>query len=132
MSDQKRCVDCGKLKSLEDFSRNARTLDGRRNECTECRNEHRRTIRAADYEDLLILQDHRCGICGVHESEYPKKFSVDHDHTDYSIRGLLCHGCNTAIGMLDEDIEFLKRAMGYLMHHKTTIIQGETWTETES
>jgi MinD superfamily P-loop ATPase len=80
----------------------------------------------------LILQDHRCGICGVHESEYPKKFSVDHDHTDYSVRGLLCHGCNTAIGMLDEDIEFLKRAIGYLMHHKTTIIQGETWTETES
>ena len=132
MSETKRCFDCGLVKSLDNFPRDARRPDGRREVCGECRSAHRRAIKSADYDQILIDQDHKCGICKVHIDEYPRKFSVDHNHEDYSIRGLLCGNCNVAIGMFGEDIEFLKSAIGYLMHHKTTIILGETWTETES
>jgi hypothetical protein len=131
LEETKRCPDCAKVKSLEDFSKESRNIDGRRNQCRECHNSHRKVIRSADYDELLILQGYECGICGVHESEYGKKFSVDHDHHNDLVRGLLCHGCNIAIGMLNEDIDFMKKAIGYILHHKTTIIEGENWIETQ-
>ncbi len=42
------------------------------------------------------------------------KLMVDHDHTTGEVRGLLCHNCNRAIGLLREDPERLRRAIEYL------------------
>ena len=51
-----------------------------------------------------------------------KRFHVDHDHTccpsikscGSCVRGFLCHGCNTAIGLVDESPETLRRLIAYL------------------
>jgi hypothetical protein len=45
---------------------------------------------------LKCLQRHRCAICGN-----IRKLSVDHNHETGSVRGLLCGGCNGAIGNLN-------------------------------
>lgn len=63
-------------------------------------------------------QKERCAICGVHESEAPKKrLHVDHSHETNIVRGLLCSLCNTDIGQFKDEqarlyaaIEYLKRA----------------------
>ena len=127
MHEAKRCVYCSKVKPLSEFGKITRAVDGRRRECRECRNDHRRVIRAADYDALLAKQDNKCAICGIDANEYNKKFSVDHDHDrpDEEARGLLCQQCNTIIGMADEDQEILKAAIGYLRHHETQIISWE-------
>lgn len=122
MSSTKRCITCGKYKEFSAFTKNARTSDGFRNECTKCRNHKRRIIRSADYDALYREQKGRCAICGISSEDYGRKFSVDHDHENGEVRALLCHHCNTIIGMADEDLEILKSAIGYLKHHQTKII----------
>lgn len=58
----------------------------------------------------MIEQGGRCAICG----RIPKRLVVDHDHTDESLRGLLCSVCNTGIGMLQDDVVILRKALAYL------------------
>src|SRR5215213_1302910 len=62
----------------------------------------------ADYEDLLARQGGGCRICG----KRPGKISlhVDHDHETGDIRGLLCVGCNNALGQFRDDAALLRRA----------------------
>jgi recombination endonuclease VII len=40
---------------------------------------------------------------------------VDHIHGTSLVRGYLCHGCNTGLGKLGDDMEGLQRAMRYLL-----------------
>jgi hypothetical protein len=37
-----------------------------------------------------------------------------HCHTTGTVRGLLCTKCNTAIGLINDDSEFLRAAVTYL------------------
>jgi hypothetical protein len=69
-------------------------------------------ITSADYEALLARQNGGCAICG----RPPKKAAlhVDHDHETGVIRGLLCVGCNNALGQFHDDFELLQRAADYV------------------
>ena len=69
-------------------------------------------ITQADYQALLARQGGGCGICG----RKPGKISlhVDHDHETGEIRGLLCVGCNNALGQLHDDPVLLCRAADYV------------------
>ena len=69
-------------------------------------------ITQADYESLLARQGGGCAICG----KKPGKISlhVDHDHETGEIRGLLCVGCNNALGQFHDDPELLSRATDYV------------------
>lgn len=67
-----------------------------------------------DYEARLKEQDYRCAICRTHISELRKRLAVDHVHGTKKIRGLLCHRCNPALGLFQENPELLKRATAYL------------------
>lgn len=69
-------------------------------------------ITQADYDDLLVRQGGGCAIC----SKPPGKISlhVDHDHETGEIRGLLCVGCNNALGHLHDDPGLLVRAISYV------------------
>jgi hypothetical protein len=89
--------------------------DYRQRRRAEDRDAHlRRTfgITQADYETLLARQDGGCGICG----RRPGKISlhVDHDHETGEIRGLLCVGCNNALGQFHDDAALLVRAADYV------------------
>ncbi|NCW72910.1 MAG: hypothetical protein EBW12_07965 [Actinobacteria bacterium] len=39
---------------------------------------------------------------------------VDHNHETDSFRGFLCHNCNRGIGVFQDDVLRLERAIGYL------------------
>lgn len=62
-----------------------------------------------DYEHLLRIQEGKCALC-----KKVKILHVDHCHKTGKVRGLLCGGCNSGIGFLQEDKEILKRALEYL------------------
>lgn len=50
-----------------------------------------------------------CEICGSVD-----RLHVDHDHGTGEIRGVLCHGCNTGIGLFGDDPARLIAAAEYL------------------
>ena len=57
-----------------------------------------------DYMALLIRQRGKCGMCRGAEVNGPKRakwFFVAHDHKTGKVRRLLCHPCNTFVGILE-------------------------------
>ena len=52
-----------------------------------------------------------CFVCGSRE-----RLRVDHDHESRKVRGLLCHRCNTAAGLLSDSHESAMRLSEYLKH----------------
>lgn len=75
------------------------------------------------YEALLAQQGGRCAICGTATPNGQGRFHVDHDHSccvggrscGECIRGLLCHSCNTMLGLAKDDPALLQRAAQYLL-----------------
>jgi hypothetical protein len=68
-----------------------------------------------EYNKLLQEHNHKCAICSVDEVDALKgKLYVDHCHNTGKIRGLLCHHCNTGIGMLKDSTKILALAISYL------------------
>lgn len=73
-----------------------------------------------DFMEMFEDQNGKCKIC----SRDVKKFStskskqdaavVDHDHTTGLVRGLLCHSCNRAIGLFNDEYAILLKAAEYI------------------
>ena len=139
----KACSKCGT--ETEMFGKSSRSKDGYRSQCKPCEKtyeetrtkrdwpaeraaktqdyrrcahyRHRYGITLEEYDNMLAVQGGRCAICS---SEYagPKgRFHVDHDHETQEIRGLLCHGCNTALGHMRDSTAILESAIQYLEDH---------------
>lgn len=70
-------------------------------------------INKLEYNVLLASQDNSCAICNTHVSQLNRGLFVDHDHSTGQVRGLLCHNCNTGIGMLKDDPKLLQNALWY-------------------
>jgi len=82
-----------------------------------------RGITLEDYNNLFKFQEGKCAICLQEETcKDPKhdrirRLSIDHCHTSGKARGLLCQGCNVAIGRFKDDINLMERAIEYVKHH---------------
>ena len=64
-------------------------------------------------KEMADQQKNACAIC-----EKPKiKLVVDHDHKTGKVRSLVCNQCNTALGLLKEDVFTIKRLVGYIEFH---------------
>jgi len=77
-----------------------------------------------DYDIKFRNQNGCCAICKNIETtihgftKNNQSLAVDHCHKSGKIRGLLCRNCNTAIGLLNEDISLLEKAKEYLGKYK--------------
>jgi hypothetical protein len=71
-----------------------------------------------EFEQMLEAQDNKCALCKEPEQTIRRGkvqlLSVDHDHITGKVRGLLCMQCNTTLGKVNDDIEFLTRMIAYL------------------
>ena len=54
-----------------------------------------------------------CQVCGS-----TKRLCIDHCHDTEKPRGLLCHKCNTALGLLDDDSQRMLNLIRYLERSK--------------
>lgn len=66
------------------------------------------------FKEMLLTQDNKCRTCGANHADFKKGLHVDHCHKSKVVRGLLCSKCNTAIGLLKENIEVLENIINYL------------------
>lgn len=66
------------------------------------------------FDEMRTRQRGGCAICGAAPAPPYVNLQVDHDHRTGRVRGLLCHRCNKAIGLLGDTSEALTRAAQYL------------------
>lgn len=140
----RNCPKCRNDLPLKDFHKDNKRKDGLQLWCNECgkaskkRNyySHRKAavlalsrkyvlkrnygITPQDYEDMSERQGGVCAICRKPETQSSCKngtidsLRVDHDHKTGKVRGLLCSRCNFAIGHLQDNMDNLMSACGYL------------------
>jgi hypothetical protein len=67
-----------------------------------------------DYDQMLVEQNDCCYICNAHKDDSKKGLSVDHDHETGKVRKLLCGPCNTALGLVKEDVNIMKKLIEYV------------------
>lgn len=131
--DEKRCSRCQKVYPLTDFWKDSHAAGGHVPYCKRCKN--RKTLAKAarkhrlsklfgltpeEYDEKLANQGGKCAICGREEfgvsgiHRTPRRMAVDHNHSTGQVRGLLCHQCNSALGLFQEDPVLLDKAKEYL------------------
>jgi Recombination endonuclease VII len=55
-----------------------------------------------------------CEICRVFQGD---KLEVDHNHSTGRVRAMLCHNCNSGLGMFGDSYDLLSVARSYLYHY---------------
>ena len=132
----KKCNKCKKEKHYDDFGYDKRY--GVRSYCKRCRadmerdrrksmgKEHYRmlsvasTYKVSREEAEAMCQTKRCEICGVeftknkHNVRSATGQAIDHCHQTGMIRGVICSGCNLALGHARDDKNILKSMIEYL------------------
>jgi hypothetical protein len=74
-----------------------------------------------DFDLLFETQDYKCAICGSLEPK-GKNWQIDHDHScclgrtscGKCVRGILCAPCNWALGLFNENVETMEKAIKYV------------------
>ena len=129
----KYCKSCDTTKPIDEFYLRNKISMVRHSTCKECDKKRVSAtpsivkreqalkrmygITHQDYEVMLEEQNNQCAICettepgGRHTSNY---FVVDHCHSTGKVRKLLCHHCNTALGLVGDNISTLQKMIEYL------------------
>ena len=132
------CKTCGETNPRESVwvtSHTQKRIYQDKNRCRSCRNAKRSSygksfekkkeehlkakfgLTLEAYHTMLAGQGGRCLGCGGLESEREegsRMWPVDHDHDTGDIRGILCPGCNQALGLVKDNIATLLRLADYL------------------
>ena len=113
---EKPCSRCGIVKPLEQFSELKHGALGRNPVCKACRcligKEYTRLNREAK---AGRPRPDVCDCCG----SPPRRRALhwDHNHASGAFRGWLCHGCNAALGNVQDSIAQLELLIAYLRKH---------------
>lgn len=113
----RRCADCHAA-----WMRGYNARPGQRLARRASRLRSKYRIEPGEYQRRYAEQDGLCAICQcsipyllTDESQDNRAtHAVDHDHTTGAVRGLLCGGCNTAIGHMRDNPDRLEAAARYL------------------
>lgn len=108
----KHCPLCNQDKPVEEFHKASGSPGRRQSHCKPCRCLRVRAQRhGMAVEDLLRWLDEQKGHCATCSKEASV---IDHDHETGRIRGLLCQGCNLALGHAKDNPLILENLARYL------------------
>ena len=66
-------------------------------------------------EEFNLMYESQNGKCYICEKKISgKEVKVDHNHLTGKVRKLLCHNCNTSLGLLNEDVKIFEKCIEYL------------------
>lgn len=142
--ESKKCACCQKIKPIDEFYKRGRCPKEKqqrhRSHCKECLSikaairwetdenfkqrgkdhAYRYSLKKnygvteADYLKILAEQNGVCKICQQNSHLKSGRLALDHCHKTGRVRGLLCTRCNAGIGMFNDDLERIKKAIAYL------------------
>jgi len=81
-------------------------------------------ITSFEYKEMFKKQGGLCQICNK-TCNSGRLLSVDHCHATGKVRGLLCKKCNTALGMLEDNISYFENAIMYLKNCEEWILPSK-------
>ena len=102
------CVICGE-EGIFEITSTTVTKIYRKSQCQTCRRIQRQIHQ--NLKRVHTIPAEACQCCGCER----RKLVLDHCHTTGIFRGWLCQRCNTAIGMLGDTEEALRKALTYLV-----------------
>lgn len=109
---RKICSYCGERKNRKSFPKHSMYKDKLDSRCKKCVKKHSK-IRGRLHKEAPPKPE-VCECC----KKIPRKWCLDHDHSDDSFRGWLCEPCNTGMGKLGDDLNGLINAVNYLIMTK--------------
>jgi Recombination endonuclease VII len=127
----KWCPDCGEIKPLSGFGRNAAAKSGVTSYCKPCHNTrgkkakelvggertyHLRRRYGITAEEADLILDRQVGVCAI--CRVAPAAHVDHDHRTGAVRALLCFNCNGGLGQFRDDPILLRFAAAYVELHR--------------
>lgn len=71
-------------------------------------------ITLEEFNSLFFSQNKRCKICNSTVSK-GKGWTVDHCHKSGNVRGILCGPCNSGLGLFNDNVGRLRKAITYLL-----------------
>lgn len=125
------CAKCGEPRTADKVKRDAQRKHGHADWCSKCYAKHSRSIRnarvsadtkrkwniasrygltVAEVDAMVEMQHSKCAICA---EPLPDRFHIDHCHSSGCVRGILCHGCNLKLPIV-ENLTLLAAAISYL------------------
>lgn len=122
------CTTCKTFKPASDYrlERDKRAVNGiaMRSKCSVCHEERKykaflKLRYNITHDDYLALEAKQKGCCAICKSSFSNnsrtnRLFVDHCHSSGKVRGLLCSKCNHALGLFNDDINLLSKAISYL------------------
>jgi|688.fasta_scaffold650305_1 hypothetical protein len=105
---RKVCMYCKKRKNLKSFPKHISHKDNLDSRCRSCIKKHTKIRNKLHKKAPPKPND--CECCHI----LPKKWVLDHNHTNNSFRGWLCDRCNTGLGKFDDNIDGIINALEYL------------------
>ena len=121
-----RCTICGEVKDEDEFHNHNSSNLGKDRRCKPCKAEIRHeyhlsseyNLTVEEYDNMLNEQG---GTCANESCNYglddDHKLYVDHCHETGTVRGLLCHWCNSAEGYLKSSPEVAQGLLNYMKKH---------------
>ena len=122
----KHCHRCDTTKPLTEFYRRTYKRTGEvkyQSKCKACQAEERRyyykphqdtrrklKITDEEYATLMEKSQGGCEVCNTPL----ERVCIDHCHTTGRVRGVLCHNCNTALGLVGDNVATLTKLIQYL------------------
>lgn len=146
----KTCTSCAVDKPLDLFYAKVSGKHGRTAKCIDCTkmqtaaykraypdevrlsnrryNYAKHNLTVEQWDAMLLQQDDKRLACGE-ANRAERNLHIDHDHAccpgTYScgrcIRGLLCSQCNTALGLLGDDVTKVMNLAAYLVSHQNVL-----------
>jgi hypothetical protein len=98
------CTVCEKELPAAEFSLDDQSRTGRKKACRPCE-ARMQALRHASRKHLAEA----CEVCGG-----ASNLVADHDHRREVFRGTLCVRCNTALGMVRDSVDHLRKLILYL------------------
>lgn len=119
---QTQCRDCENKKNLERYHSKYRSTEN------HIKNTYRYTLKSQydltedDFNALYADQKGLCPICleqinNVFLGISAKRCAVDHCHKTGRVRKILCHKCNSSIGLIGDNLDNIKRMVEYLEYY---------------
>ncbi len=78
-----------------------------------------RELYGINLNQFNIMFERQNGCCAICQKPFPTRSTahVDHDHSSYTVRGLLCNNCNNGLGRFYDDPEILRSGARYIDEH---------------